>query len=173
MRLLLIPLFALALAGCMGSGDEGQLALHVTDAPDDIGDFASLNVTVEKIVLHKKGSSDENDTSSKSEHAPSAGTFDLTKLVSGNVTTIFADAVPAGDYGKLTLFIRDARGVLVDGGEVDVKAPSGRLFVNTDFTITEGEETDFLFDIQVHETGKGEYQFKPNATGSGPGKTKP
>lgn len=148
----------------------GTLNLHVTDAPDVIGDFASLNVTVTKIVLHKKGATDDNDTSSQETFTPASSTFDLTKLMDGNVSTIFADAVPAGDYGKMTLFVENATGTLQDGATVPVGAPSGRLFLTTAFTIEEGKETDFLFDIQVHQTGNGEYQLKPNATGSGPGK---
>lgn len=176
MRATVLPLLlataALALSGCMGGDGTGQMNLHVTDAPDDIGDFSFLNVTVTKIVLKAKDdkSTDENKTDAKLTFAPATATFDLTKLTSGNVSTIFKDQVPAGSYTKMTLYVQDAQGTLQDGTSVPVKAPSGRLFVTTDFTVEEGKETDFLFDIQVHKTGNGEYQFKPNATGSGPGK---
>lgn len=164
---ILLAFALLPLAGCMSDG-EGRFVLHVTDAPDNIGDFASLNVTVERIVLSKK--TDAGVEGGSVTHAPATSTFDLTKLTNGNVSTIFRDGVEAGSYGKLTLHVANATGVLLDGTTVAVKAPSGRLFLNTDFTIEEGQETEFLFDIQVHRTGNGEYQFKPNADGSGPGK---
>lgn len=167
----LLVLLPLVLAGCTGGDGAGTFRLHVTDEPDDIGDFAHLNVTVAQIVLHAKGEDDPNSTRGQVATSPRNGTFDLTRLTNGNVTTIFEGNVPAGAYGKLTLvLLGGARGVLLNGTEVDVKAPSNRLFLNADFTIAEGEETDFLFDVQVHRTGNGEYQLKPNATGSGPGK---
>jgi hypothetical protein len=51
---------------------------------------------------------------------------------------------------------------------VDVKLPSGRLFVDSPFEIAAGKETNFVFDVQVHKEGNGSYVFKPNAGGSGP-----
>ena len=170
---LLLVTVVLAVSGCMGGDATGRMNLHVTDAPDNIGDFASLNVTVTKIVLKAKDDkeTDENKTDAKLTFAPASATFDLTKLTGGNVSTIFSGDVPAGNYTKMTLYVEDAQGVLRSNGTtVPVKAPSGRLFLNTDFAVEEGKETDFLFDIQVHLTGAGEYQFKPNADGSGPGK---
>ena len=153
--------FVLLLAGC--TSNAGTLNLRVTDAPDDIGDFAALNVTVDKITLTTK------DGKTK-DYTPSSSTFDLTKLSSGNVSTLFSGKVDAGNYSKLELTIRDAKGVLkTDNSTVDVKAPSGRLFLDTSFEVADGKETDFLFDVQVHEEGNGSYIFKPNATGSGPG----
>ncbi|HEX2022036.1 MAG TPA: DUF4382 domain-containing protein [Candidatus Thermoplasmatota archaeon] len=167
-------LVASALAGC-AADPTGTLKLHVTDAPDRIGDFRFLNVTVTKIVLHGK-EADDNATNEEGarEYAPATGTFDLTKLTNGNVSTIFGGQVAAGHYKKLTLHVQDARGVLQNGTQVDVKAPSGRLFIKGDFDVGEGKETDFLFDINVKMTGDGSYQFEPNATTSGAGKkTKP
>lgn len=159
--LLVVPL---ALSGCLSPEAEGQFALRVTDAPDNIGDFSYLNVTVTRISLQRS----DNATV---DLAPSNGTFDLTKLVEGNTSTLFNGSVPVGNYSRLDLFFTDAVGVLAaDGSEMPVKAPSGRIFLNTGFTIVEGEETSFLFDVQVHKTGNGDYQFKPNADGSGPGK---
>ena len=159
---------ALALSGCTGGDATGRMNLHVTDAPDAIGDFAYLNVTVTHIVLHAKGGNASDEGGLTFE--PASRTFDLTKLTNGNVTTIFAGDVPAGAYGKMTLQVEDAQGVLQNGTTVPVKAPSRRLFLTMDFTVAEGQETDFLFDVQVHRLGNGDYQLQPNADGSGPGK---
>lgn len=167
MRLPLVLALALSatlLAGCASNSgaSTGTLRLQVTDAPDAIGDFSALNVTVEKITLTAKDGKDK-------DYEPSNGTFDLTRLVNGNMTSLFAGKVDAGNYTKLTLHVKDAKGTLKSGGQsVDVKAPSGQLFVNGGFEVAEGKETSFVFDIQVHQQGNGGYIFQPNATGSGP-----
>lgn len=164
MRILpLLALVALA-AGCASPG-SGTFTLQVTDAPDDIGDFTTLNVTVDKIVLKPK-------EGSQLERTASSSTFDLTKLTSGNVTTLFSGAVPVGNYTKLDIVISSATGTLAaNGSSVAVSVPSGRIFLNTAFEVAEGKETTFLFDVQVHQEGNGDYALKPNADGSGP-KTK-
>lgn len=162
-KLLASSVLAVAIAGCT-SADTGTFTLRVTDAPDNIGDFSYLNVTVTGITLTAKDDS-------KVELNASAPTFDLTKLTSGNTTTIFSDEVPVGNYTRLDLFFENASGVLAaDNSTVSVKAPSGRIFLNTAFEIAAGAETEFLFDVQVHKLGNDEYQFKPNADGSGPRK---
>lgn len=167
MRAILVAslLTSLVFAGCAAEDPPtGQFALFVTDEPDDIGDFSALNVTVTRIELAGK----DNKSAA---YEPASRTFDLTTLVAGNVSTLFNGSVAAGDYKKLDLFISEAKGTLAaDGSVVDVKVPSGRIFLNTDFTVAEGQTTEFLFDVQVHQTGAGEYQLKPNADGSGPGK---
>lgn len=160
----LLPLASLA--GCTGSGETGTFTLHATDAPDNIGDFSFLNVTVDSIALTSKDGE-------KHDYNASAETFDLTKLTSGNTTTLFSDDVPVGNYTRLDLHISNATGTLAaDHSTVSVKAPSGRLFLNTAFEIDAGKETVFLFDIQVNKLGNGDYQFTPNADGSGTNKGK-
>ena len=159
----ILPLLSLAVvAGCMGSGDTGTFTLHATDAPDNIGDFTVLNVTVDAITLTSKDGE-------ATEYNASADTFDLTQLTNGNLTTIFSDEVPVGNYTRLDLHISNATGVLhADNSTVSVQVPSGRLFLNTAFEVAAGQETEFVFDIQVHMQGNGDYMFKPNADGSGP-----
>ena len=152
---------ALLLAGCSSSAGTGTLAVQATDAPDDLGDFSSLTVHVDSISIHGDGDG------SNHSYAPASPTFDLTQLHDGNVSTLFNGSVPAGNYTYLELHIQSASGVLKDGGQtVDVKAPSSRIFLNTRFTVASGKTTTFTFDVQVHQLGNGDYQLKPNASGS-------
>lgn len=161
--ILLIALAPLTLSGCTGD-DSGPFSVLVTDAPGNIADFSSLIVTVDTITL--TGADNETD-----DLAPSSPTFDLTKLTEGNVTTLFNGSVDEGTYSRLDLHFSNATGVLkADNSTISVKAPSGRIFLNTPFTVSAGNETSFLFDIEVHKVGNGDYQFKPNAGTSGPGK---
>lgn len=164
MRTLALPALAAALlllAGCASNSGSGTLAVQATDAPDDLGDFSSLTVHVDSIAIHGDGSG------SNHTYAPASPTFDLTQLHDGNVSTLFNGSVPAGNYTYLELHIQSASGVLKQGGAaIDVKAPSSRIFLNTAFTVASGKQTTFTFDVQVHKLGNGDYQLKPNASGS-------
>lgn len=145
------------LAGCTAS--SGTLTVQATDAPDNIGDFTSLTIDVSSIEA-KSGDGVKSFT-------PAHGSFDLVKLQAGNLTTLFKDQVPAGNYSKLELVITKATGVLkADGKSVDVKAPKGSIFLPGSFTVEAGKETVFLFDIHVVAKGSGEYSLQPNAGGS-------
>ncbi|HLE96771.1 MAG TPA: DUF4382 domain-containing protein [Candidatus Thermoplasmatota archaeon] len=174
MRVLLTTAVCLGLlAGCLGSG--GRLTLRLTDAPDAIGDFAALPVTISQILVTKKGSEGETgpEASARTELTPGTASYDLTALV-GNATTLFSGTLEPGTYGRIDLLIgNEIEGTLRDGATVDVGVPSGRVFLLQEFTIEEGAETDFLFDVDVHREGDGDYILKPNASGSGPGKQAP
>ena len=148
---------ALLLSGC--ASKSGTLAVQASDAPDDLGDFSSLTVHVDRITIQGNGGNHS--------YAPANPTFDLTQLHDGNVTTLFNGTVAAGNYTYLELHITSASGVLKAGGAaIDVKAPSSRIFLNTHFEVAAGHQTTFLFDVQVHKVGNGDYQLKPNAAGS-------
>ncbi|MHB8603698.1 MAG: DUF4382 domain-containing protein [Thermoplasmatota archaeon] len=144
-------------AGCTSSGN-GTLTVAATDAPDNLGDFSALTVTVSAIEVF--------GANGPTSYAPSTPTFDLTKLTSGNVSTLFSGPVPPGNYSKLQLDISSGTGTLKSGGAADVKAPGGKLFLALAFTVASGKETKFTFDIQVVKLGNGGYNFQPNATGS-------
>ena len=147
----------LGLAGCSASG-SGTLAVQATDLPGNIADFSSLNVTVTAIEVTMQGGG-------QTSYAPSHGSFDLTKLTNGNLTTLFKDSVKVGNYSKLSLRVSDANGALKTGGRATVKAPGGALSVEHSFTVKAGKETTFVFDVVVHMEGDGSYIFQPNATG--------
>lgn len=155
---LLLGLLSTAfLAGCASS--TGTLQVQATDAPDNIGDFSSLTITVSSIDVQGTGGS--------TSYTPSQPTFDLTKLTNGNTTTLFKDQVAAGNYSRLEFKVASAKGVLRAGGAaIDVKSPSGTLFLNKHFTVGAGETTTFVFDIHVVKKGTGDYSLQPNAAGS-------
>lgn len=172
MRALVPALLSFLLtAGCMG-GSTGTLTVAVSDEPNDIGDFSSLVVKVDHITLKAKETDDPNATEEEDDKkldVPGATeSFDLTDLQGANETTLFSGKVDAGTYKRMDIYVTEAKGTLAaDGRVVDVKVPSGRLFLKQTFTVAEGSETEFLFDITVHDLGNGEYQLKPNATESG------
>jgi len=151
-------LTALALSGCTGSGD-GTLTVQATDAPDNLGDFSSLTIEVSSI--------DVTGPHGVQSYTPATSSFDLTKLASGNTTTLFHGSVANGTYSKVEFVIAKATGVLKSSGQsVDVGAPKGSIFLPQQFTVGAGQETTFLFDIHVVAKGNGAYALAPNAGGS-------
>lgn len=146
------------LSGCASSG-TGTLDVQATDAPDNLGDFANLMITVSSIDVQGSGGAHS--------YNPSHPTFDLTKLKDGNTTSLFRDQVAVGNYSKMEFKISSAVGILNSNGtQVDVKVPSGTMFVNQHFAVSEGSTTTFVFDIHVVRQGNGGYSLQPNASGS-------
>lgn len=88
-------------------------------------------------------------------------TVDLTTLPGKKATSVFAGAVPTGDYSSIHLSVSEVDGV-VDGESVPVKLPSEKLKIVTPFTVAKDEPLEFVFDITVVEKGKsGGYNLLP------------
>ncbi|MFC2009197.1 hypothetical protein ACFLUT_03995, partial [Chloroflexota bacterium] len=82
--------------------------------------------------------------------------------------------VPDGEYQTVFVYIESVVGILADSGELaDVKLPSGKLHLETPFSITGDELIEFVFDITVRKTGQAgsgtRYVLSPQASESGAG----
>lgn len=180
-----------------GSGSQatGSVAFYLSDQPTAIGDFAHLNVTVTQVGFHPKGADNgtdgtpttpptvvgspnqtvtataENDGEDEFGgwmlHDVDNRTVDLTTLVGDNATQIAGVELPAGEYNGVFIWVAETEGTLTDGTEVDVKLPSQRLRLNTQFTVQANSSVDFVFDIAVFETGNGRYILRPVISASG------
>lgn len=97
-----------------------------------------------------------------------ATTVDLTRLRGANATLVERFDLPAGEYDQVRLEVSETEGVLKDGSTTEVKLPSERLTLTQEFTIGDGEEVDFVYDVTVHKVGNsGKYVFRPVASESG------
>jgi hypothetical protein len=94
-------------------------------------------------------------------------TVDLTTLVGDNATRIAGVELPAGEYNGVFVWVSETNGTLTDGTQVEVKLPSQRLRLNTQFVVEPNSSVDFVFDIAVHETGNGRYILRPVISESG------
>ncbi|WP_179747487.1 DUF4382 domain-containing protein [Natronoarchaeum philippinense] len=217
---------ATLVAGCTGmtgnadDGNEtGAFQLLVTDLPADIGDFDSLEVTLDRARVFKgseDGSSDESgdeagendsdDATNTSDaeaangsetesggseddggdgadaegNAPESGggdraffwldlegeTVDLTQVVGDKAVSVFEGELETGTYSKVELHAADIEGI-VDGEQVDVKLPSGKLQIVHEFEVQSDESVEFVFDIHVVKKGNGGYNLRPVVSGSG------
>jgi hypothetical protein len=191
------------------TGGTGTINFYVSDETNAIGDFESLNVTIEAVSFQRADAGDDSETEETETEAretaepeaepddenatetpeptetPGADaeaesedgwvtrdvnetTVDLTELRGENATMLSRMDVPNGTYTQVRLHVSEVNGTLEDGSTVNVKLPSNRLKLNSEFTVGDGEEVDFVYDATVFEAGNsGKYILKPVASESG------
>ena len=120
------------------------------------------------------GEEDENERDDDGEDGRwvvrevNATTVDLTRLHGANATLVESFDLPAGEYDQVFLEVSETNGTLTDGSSTEVKLPSERLKLTREFTVGNGEDVDFVFDVTVHKAGKsGKYILHPVASESG------
>lgn len=157
------------------TGSEGaaqgnaSLDFYVSDEQNAIEDFEHLNVTIANVGVHRADDGDENQ-SAWVETEVNNTTVDLTELQGANATKLDTLTVENGTYDKTFLYVTAVNGTLKDGSSTDVKLPSNKLQLTTEFTVGDGEELDYVFDITVVKRGQsGSYNIKPVASESGTG----
>lgn len=165
--------------------NSGTVSFYVSDEPNDIDDFEHLNVTVTTVAFHRVDASaddatdaDGGDDADDADDGDGDGewltydagnqTVDLTELQGKNASAVADFNVPNGTYTQVRLTVSEVNGTLADGSAQRVKLPSDRLKISERFTVGDGEEVDFVFDITVHRAGKsGKYILKPVVSESG------
>lgn len=183
------------LTACGGSGDgsstdsgSGSLTVGVTDAPVD--DAEHVYVQFSSITLKPSGVDEEDDAEAEAEgNDEGTGnngdgppfetiTFDEPRRIDlldqqhGNSALLIEDeAVPAGDYEWIRLGVDSGQGesvIVIDGGENDLRIPSGAqtgLKLVTPFTVENGGTLDLTIDFDLRKsvvaTGNGEFILKP------------
>lgn len=95
-------------------------------------------------------------------------TVDLTRLQGANATQLTSMNVSNGTYTKVFVYVSEINATLENGEQVNVKLPSEKLQLNTEFTVANGEAVDFVFDITVKKAGNsGKYILQPVVSESG------
>ncbi len=180
--------------GTSTDATDGVVNMYVSDQPGAMDDFEHLNVTITKVALHKANATEGNETTEEMEtesgpddeaDGEAAEEFDpdgdewvvkdiedrrvdLTELRGENASRLGSLPVENGTYDKVFVFVEDAEGTLTSGETTDVKIPSGRLHINEEFTVGNGEEVDFVFDMTVVKAGaSGKYVLQPVVSESG------
>ncbi len=156
---------ATVFSGCIQSG-TGQLVLKITDDPDL--NITKAEVTFSQVQVHLGvfGNETQNETNGTAGWYTvinTTQTFDLIALQ--NVTEIWGNAtLTAGWYTQIRLFVDNAV-LTIDGVEYNCTIPSHVIKLIKPFNISANGTTTLIldFDVQksVHETGNGEYVFKP------------
>ncbi|MFB6089844.1 MAG: DUF4382 domain-containing protein [Halobellus sp.] len=153
-------------------GDEANESddANETEVEDDVNETETeteMTVTSTATPTGEMEESDEGD-GEWIEYEVDNRTVDLTRLQGANATKLSSFQVPNGTYQKVFVYVSDVNATLKDGSSQRVKLPSGKLQLNSEFTVGNGEEVDFVFDITVIKAGQsGKYILKPVISESG------
>jgi hypothetical protein len=142
---------------------DGNFVFLISDEPNDIGDFESLNVTISRVGLQAA------DSLKRLEFTPETKTVDLTQLQGEQAQEIWRGNVTTGRYSQVYIYVSKVTGKLKSTGQtVDVKLPSSKLHMSIPFDVSADTVTSFTFDITVVATGhNGKYILKPQIGDSG------
>ena len=161
---LILILFNSFNSGCIEKG-AGSLLIMITDKPSELNITEAL-VTISSVAVHRVGIGNDKDN----ESSPGwiviineSKTFDLILL--NNLSDILGEVtLSVGVYSQLRLYVEKAL-VTIDGVEYDLKIPSKKVKIVTNFLIFEEETTTLLLDFDIHKSvhkaGKDKYILKP------------
>lgn len=148
-------------------GDAGNES--VTSQPNAGQNASNVTITAGESDRPDADENGENGENGEWQEYEVNRTVDLTRLVGANATKLDVFDAPAGTYNKVFIYVDEINATTTNGEQVSVKLPSERLHINQEFTVGDGEEVDFVFDIAPHEAGQsGKYILKPVISESGP-----
>lgn len=178
--LLVSVLFAVATAGCGGSGgstsssQQGTLGVSLTDAP--ACGFAAVNVTVNKVRVHQSATADENSTGWSDITLSPSRKINLLSLTNGALENLGQVPLPVGHYTQMRLVLDAntgttvANSVVLSGtvAEIPLNTPSsvqsGIKLIN-EFDVAEGQRVDLVLDFNACKSvvprGIGGYALMP------------
>lgn len=152
-------------SGCIKKG-TGMLLIMITDKPPELNISKAL-VTISSVGVHRTGLGNNKDNDSSAGWiviANESQTFDLILLQ--NLTDVLGEVnLSVGIYTQIRLYVEKAL-ITIDGVEYDLKIPSKKIKIVSNFLIFEEETTVILLDFDVHKSvhraGKDKYILKPN-----------
>lgn len=174
---------AAALAACGGGGNAGTpppvmtmgtLGVSITDAP--ACGFDAVNVTVNKVRVHRSATASETDAGWTDIVVSPAKKINLLNLTNGVLESLGQVSLEAGKYTQLRLVLDAntgsgmANSVVPTGGqETTLDTPSAvqsGIKLNNEFEVKAGQQVDLVLDFDacksvVTKGGSGRYSLKP------------
>jgi hypothetical protein len=174
------------LAGCGGGGGiggtgssaQGTMHLSITDAPSC--GYDAVNVTIEKVRVHKSSSAVDADGGWSQVVLNPAKRVDLLTLTNGVLEDLGQTALPTGKYTQMRLVLAPNSGgstlansvVPTGGAETALTTPSGQqtgIKLNVDIDIAADKVADFVLDFDacksvVRRGNSGQFNLKPVVT---------
>lgn len=174
----------LAAAGCGGGGGiggtgmaQGTMRVSITDAP--ACGYDQVNITVEKVRVHRSDSASPDDPSGWSEIVLSpARRIDLLDLTNGALEELGEVSLPAGTYQQIRLVLAPnsgstppANSIVLSSNqqEIALTTPSAQqsgIKLNANVEVPAGKVLDVVLDFDacksvVRRGNSGQYNLKP------------
>lgn len=172
-------LSVLLLAACNGSSGSGSAGIsssgtgyvrvNLTDAPLDMSTVASVNVTIEGVIVY--GAMLANGSEPPPMQLMShPATFDLMTLTGGAQELLADGNLPAGLYDRIRLEIAAADLVFTSGDIETLKIESQKVDIPIPFEVGVSETLDLTLDfqadasVQVNHASSDKYILRPVVT---------
>ena len=127
------------------SGETGTMEMAIGEVVSEDAAFDSLTVTFSQARVY---SPDSGWTETVMDDTP----VNLTDLEGSGTATIANLTLETGDYTKVELVV-DSVAAQVDGEDVDVFVPSGKLKVVGKFSVFEDGTAGYDFDLRIVKRG--------------------
>ncbi len=171
-----VPLLALlALAGCGNDTvtvqpppeGHGRVSVLLTDGPIDLSEINNLYITFERLYVFPVRDTVSDTTAAPIEILPGPVTLDLLSLTNGLTADLGLADLPEGTYRGMWLILNEHGSWLIeaDGDTHDVKVPSNKVKIFTEFTVESGVVSEIVIDMDaaasLNQTGNGRYILRP------------
>lgn len=168
--------------GTHHSSGTATLNVRLTDAPINMSNVQSVNVTLAGVIAYPEDDDVEFDVpevGKEMEQETAAhpislmshpATFDLLTLTGGVSTLLASGEVPAGKYSRIRLEVSSAEIVYQDATTAPLKLDSNKVDVPIHFDLTVQEDASITLDfdaaasVQVNETAPGTLILRPVVT---------
>jgi hypothetical protein len=131
----------------------GRLVVKVTDAPFPMDIIESAEVTINKVEIRKVGDGiDDGNPFIVISEEPM--TFNLLELRNGVVAELLDMEMPEGSYDLIRLYVEEASLKVKEGGDYNLKIPSGaqtgiKVFIKNGLIVSGGLTTELLLDFDL------------------------
>lgn len=149
LRLFYITLLVIAATSVIDlpAAEPGMLEIRIKDHREAIGDFAKLDIIIDKIAVSPKAGLKFWQVAWK-EMPPSPAKLDLTQYVGEKFLTVYRGAIDAGNYDGIHLKLKNTLGILKKNQrETAVKNMIGP--VKLAFSVSANTETMIVLDLVV------------------------
>jgi hypothetical protein len=157
-------LTSILLFACSPSAEQSSLTIYVSDAPADINEFDYVNVTFDSVRICPEGEQPQRLA------IDNLSAVNLKDVQGEKKSFLVNTTVEPANYTSMELYVETVE-ASIDGETVDVKVPSEKLQLTKPFTVAPGQNTEFVFDIQVvlrgNEQNNQGYILRPNIGASG------
>ena len=163
------------IGGTGSAGGLGTLNVSLTDAPSC--GYDAINVTVQKVRVHKSASAADSDSGWSEVDLGAGKRVNLLSLTNGVLETLGQTSLPTGKYTQLRLVLADnggatplANSVVPTGGvETALDTPSATqsgLKMNVDIDVAADKIADVVIDFDacksvVKRGNSGQFNLKP------------